>query len=171
MCFAALFSLVHWSAAFLIILLYMQCQFCQVPLMLTSYCISYCERNKDVTLGIGLKHTFWDKEAQRPVRQSKQRQKQTNVAVHSWFPGTLFILLITADSKILSKKWFKFVIISLWSCGSLRPILLLALRFLSKEPASRSGTSSLIRFRWYTSYQRGIKFFRLAVTAPVPSRP
>lgn len=171
MCFSALFSLVHWSAAFLIILLYMQCQFCQVPLMLTSYCISYCERNKDVTLGIGLRHTFWDKEAQRPVRQSKERQKQTNVAVHSWFPGTLFILLITADSKILSKKWFKFVIISLWSCGSLRPILLLALRFLSKEPASRSGTSSLIRFRWYTSYQRGIKFFRLAITAPVPGRP
>lgn len=104
LCFTALFSIVHWSAAFLIILLYMQFQFCQVALMPTSYCISYCERNKDVTLGIRLRHTFWDKEAQRPVRQSKQRQKQTNVAVHSWFPGTLFILLITADSKILSKK-------------------------------------------------------------------
>lgn len=104
LCFTALFSIVHWSAAFLIILLYMQFQFCQVALMPTSYCISYCERNKDVTLGIRLRHTFWDKEAQRPVRQSKQMQKQTNVAVHSWFPGTLFILLITADSKILSKK-------------------------------------------------------------------
>lgn len=145
--FTALFCVIHWSAAFLITLLYMQCQFCQVHLKPTSYCISYCERNKDVTLGIRLRHTFWDKGAQKPVRQSKQRQKQTNVVVHSWFPGTLFILLITADSKIRSKKSFKFVIISLWSCDSLRSVSLLALRFLSKAPGSSSGTSSLIRFR------------------------
>lgn len=80
--------------------------------MLSSYYILYSELNRDVTLGIRLWHTFWNKEARRPVRQPKQRLKQTNVADHSWFAGILFILLINTDSKILSKKSFKFDIIS-----------------------------------------------------------
>ena len=97
---------------FFIILLYIRCQFCQVALMPISYCISHSELNGDVTPGIRLWHTFWDKEAQRLVKKPKQRLKQTNVTDHSWFAGILFILLISADSKILSKKSFEFDTIS-----------------------------------------------------------
>lgn len=55
---------------------------------------------------------FWDIEAQRQVRQTKYSLNQTKVADHSWFAGILFILLISADSKVFSMKPFKFDIIS-----------------------------------------------------------
>lgn len=80
--------------------------------MPTSYCILHSEMSRDVTLVFGLRHTFWDKEVQILVRQPNLRLKQANVADHSWFAGILFILLISADSKILPKKSLKFDIIS-----------------------------------------------------------
>lgn len=55
---------------------------------------------------------FWDIGTQRQVRQTKYSLNQTKVADHSWFSGILFILLISADSKVFSMKTFRFSIIS-----------------------------------------------------------